>query len=235
MSSQIQSEHAASSWSDILERGRRAADDAQRQHLANEFQTSVESHLSCVSLLLAAARHLLPDGHEKSLVRSAERGIREFRRDVQRRAACLPEYSVNEGGLVAALSEYAEQCSTTFGIPIVFSWAGDGPGLPQNVQLIIFRAAQEAVTNALRHSLASAVSIELTLATDGAGLKVSDDGLGFDATRAETGLGIKMIRECAAEIGAEFAVISRPGYGTQVIMSIAHSMHQPKRQEAAFS
>jgi signal transduction histidine kinase len=233
MNSQIESVHLPLPWSEILERERRAASHAERQYLTNEFQTSVESHLSCVSLLLSAARQLLPNGYEKNLVRSAERGIREFRRDVQRRTECLPHHPVDDHGLVAALSEYAQQCTATFGIPTLFSSTGEDPGLPQNVQLIIFRVAQEAVTNALRHALASAISIELTLATDGAGLKVSDNGTGFDANRTEIGFGIKTMRQWAAEIGAEFTVVSRPGHGTQVVMIIAHSINQPKRRETA--
>jgi signal transduction histidine kinase len=80
------------------------------------------------------------------------------------------------------------------------------------------RIVSEAATNAARHGHASTVTVELTNG-NGYRLRVSDDGTGFDpveVTRTTRGFGMVSMRERAAALGADFAVVARPGSGATV-------------------
>ena len=90
------------------------------------------------------------------------------------------------------------------------------PDLDDDVQLVVYRVAQEALTNVSRHSGAGTVDVSLRRAGNGVELGVTDDGGGFSFERAETGLGIGGMRERALLVGGELTIESRPGEGTTV-------------------
>jgi signal transduction histidine kinase len=202
--------------SEILEKEREAAVSAQQHGLANEFQALVDNHLSCVSLLLAAARLNLREGDEENLLRLAEKGIGDCRRDLRRRTVVLGPRTLNGRDLLSALSLYANDCTEIFGIPVSFSYTGVARSLPDNVQVAIFRITQEAVSNALCRARPTAVAIELTFAEDGVGLKISNNG-----TRTSSEVALKKIQHCASAIGAELAILKPAERGTQVVMTIS--------------
>ena len=97
---------------------------------------------------------------------------------------------------------------------------GDFSGLDDDVQLVVYRVAQEALTNAARHSEAARIAVSLRRSGDGVELEVADDGSGFAFEQSERGLGIGGMRERALLIGAELTIESRPGEGTTVRLSV---------------
>jgi two-component system sensor histidine kinase UhpB len=88
------------------------------------------------------------------------------------------------------------------------------------VQLVVYRVAQEAITNAARHSDADRLEVTLRRSEDGVTLEVVDDGRGFAFEQSERGLGIGGMRERALLIGAELTIESRPGQGTTVRLEV---------------
>jgi signal transduction histidine kinase len=92
--------------------------------------------------------------------------------------------------------------------------------LPATVEEELYRIAQEALNNALKHAHATSVAVRLVVPADSRRLEfeVSDDGCGFDtdAVKGKGGLGLTSIRERADRLGAELSVSSTPGQGTQV-------------------
>jgi two-component system, NarL family, sensor histidine kinase UhpB len=88
------------------------------------------------------------------------------------------------------------------------------------VQLVVYRVAQEALSNAARHSDAERIAVELRRAGDGVELDVSDDGRGFAFEEAERGLGIAGMRERALLLGGDLTIESRPGRGTTVSLRV---------------
>jgi len=92
--------------------------------------------------------------------------------------------------------------------------------LPDKAGQELTRLVQEALTNVRRHAEASHVRVELGLDGVLAYVEVSDDGRGFDAERATTGIGRQSMRHRALELGGEFSVESAPGEGTRVRFSI---------------
>jgi two-component system, NarL family, sensor histidine kinase UhpB len=109
--------------------------------------------------------------------------------------------------------------STHTGIPVHRRVAPDLPQLSADAELVIYRVAQEALTNAARHSGAQHIELSLvrTEQGDAVVLHIADDGRGLHGPE---GGGIRGMRERAILIGADFAILPRLGRGTQVSMVV---------------
>jgi PAS domain S-box-containing protein len=91
--------------------------------------------------------------------------------------------------------------------------------LPANVQVAVYRIAQEALNNIARHAEASQVTVALCCRPDATELRIGDDGRGFNPGNIAPGhLGLSIMRERAEAIGATLQIDSRPGMGTQVVI-----------------
>jgi signal transduction histidine kinase len=99
--------------------------------------------------------------------------------------------------------------------PVTFA-GGSEPSLPTETAEQLFRIAQEAVANAIRHAKAGRVSITLEPVPGGLELRVADDGVGFDAASPSTGQGQRIMAYRAALIGAALHIHPGPGGGTVV-------------------
>jgi signal transduction histidine kinase len=89
--------------------------------------------------------------------------------------------------------------------------------LPAEVQVALYRIAQEALSNAAKHAEASQVDVHFQCDADRATLAIDDDGQGFDVDKIPPGhLGVGIMRERAASVGAELEIESEPGSGSEV-------------------
>jgi len=125
-------------------------------------------------------------------------------------------------GLAESLRRYAALAGRAHGIPVTFT-AGDLPALGPRAEAALYRVAQEALHNALRHAGASGVRVALAKAPSKAGrqvvLEVSDDGHGFVPEAPSGGLGLASMRERAAAAGAALTIRSGKT-GTLVRMTV---------------
>ena len=132
--------------------------------------------------------------------------------------------ALDDLGLSAALSTYAEEWATRSGVKVDFQNAGvDGERLPPAVETAVYRVAQEALTNVQRHARASHVSLVLQRTSQGVVAVVEDDGQGFDpaaASQATGRLGLLGMRERVELVEGHLTVESAPGGGTTVIARI---------------
>jgi signal transduction histidine kinase len=121
-------------------------------------------------------------------------------------------------GLVASLTKHLEVVGRTHGLQVAFAPGPIEPVDP-DVEQALFRIAQEAVTNVVRHAEADHVDVRLSRTDDVVVLEVQDDGRGFDPDgRAVSArrLGLVSMRERATELGGSLELESRPGSGTLV-------------------
>jgi signal transduction histidine kinase len=122
---------------------------------------------------------------------------------------------ITEGGLAGSLRRYALLAGRAHGVKVRFA-AGDLPALGADREAALYRIAQEALHNALRHSGAAEVSVSVCAAARRVTMEVSDQGKGFVPELAAGGRGLPSLRERAAGAGASLVIRSAPGQGTTV-------------------
>ena len=152
---------------------------------------------------------------------------------LHRLATNLRPASLDHLGLVAALRQYVEGLNVEGGPAVEFEPAGsDRWRLPDDVETALYRIAQEALTNAIRHARASRISVLLQRRARGAVLVVSDDGVGFcpEEVAAKGRLGLIGMRERAEAVGGWVAIKTGPGEGTTVTVEVSrvHPHRHPR-------
>jgi two-component system, NarL family, sensor histidine kinase UhpB len=169
-------------------------------------------------LRLEAVREAAPPALEPEL--AATRSLaNQAMQELLSLARQLRPTALDDLGLAAAIGGQLEQVERS-GLAAELRMEGDFSNLEKDVQLVAYRVAQEALTNAARHSEAQRIAVSLRRAGSGVELEVADDGRGFAFDQAERGLGISGMRERALLIGAELTIESRPGRGTTVRLSV---------------
>lgn len=124
-------------------------------------------------------------------------------------------------GLPAALQHLASEAAQASSIEIAAPLHGQSRKLPEVVNTVLFRIAQEALTNIVKHARAGRIEVALAFEPSGdVGLLVTDDGVGFDVEAVQRdprrGLGLRSMRERLDGVGGSLEIESRPGHGTQV-------------------
>jgi signal transduction histidine kinase len=208
---------------DELAHAREAAVLEERRRFADELHDTLASGMQAVVLHIDLARQSLPISRERALdaLEAAERRVRACWDDARRCAAALRPVDLDERGLVAALEEYVARFDGASGAEVTFDACGRVTPLPAEIELMLLRVAQEAVTNALRHAQASTICVRLCFdERAGARLCVSDDGRGFDPSGSRGGSGLLTMRERASRAGATVIVLTSPGHGTEIILRV---------------
>ncbi len=124
-------------------------------------------------------------------------------------------------GLVPALEWLAAEWTRQTGLACEFTCTVDDLALPDDKATTLFRIVQESLTNAARHAQAGWVHVGLRVNEDGLDLRVADNGRGFDMRAEHAGhFGLLGMRERAQRVGAHMDLISAPGAGTQVRVSM---------------
>jgi signal transduction histidine kinase len=193
------------------------AEEAERRRIARELHDRVGQNLSALNINLdivlgrlqdPALRRRLDDS--LALVDATLQSIENVMAEL--RPALLDEY-----GLSAALAWYAEEYVQRTGIPVTVDAFDGAKRLASDTAVALFRIAQEALTNAAKHSSAKRIAVRLESGDGEVALSVSDDGCGFDAAQAPRGRwGMTTMRERAQAAGGRLAVQSSPGKGTTV-------------------
>lgn len=152
---------------------------------------------------------------------SARESVRDALDDLRSLMAGLRPRVLEEQGLVSALQSLAE-APALWGPRVAVSASGLSAGerLPADIEVALFRIAQEAVSNARRHSAASHVTVSLTRDAGSVSLEVVDDGQGFSSDQFRPGFGhgqgLPGIRERVVQLQGELMLCSGEGGGTQL-------------------
>ena len=193
------------------------AQESERQRVARELHDEVGQSLTAVMLQLDRVARFAPDGLREEMAEARE-AARSSLEDVRAIAQRLRPEALDDLGLPSALTALTDRVSERTGVRVETRFASPCPEMTPEGELVCYRIAQEAVTNALRHAEASAVCIALKVADGAVTLTVVDDGTGLDG--AAPGSGIQGMRERALMIGADFEIESSDGAGTKVILRL---------------
>ncbi len=210
----------------LYEQAQQAAVVEERQRLARELHDSVTQALYGMTLYSKAAAGQLSLGHTdkvadhlRELQSTSQEALAEMRLLIYELRPPLLE----EEGLVVALQARLRAVEGRAGLKTAFK-AELEERLPPAIEAGLYRIAQEALNNALKHARARNISVYLSRDPKAGTvhLEVVDDGVGFDSTTARGvgGLGLPAMEERAKELGGQLTVKSRPGEGTRVRVEV---------------
>jgi signal transduction histidine kinase len=212
------------------------AHERERKRIARELHDDTGQALTSILVRL----RLLEKTAEDDAVRRNVGELRELTSNaldsVRRMAVDLRPAALDDLGLVPALHSYADKYSNSWPIEVTFSAEGLKKRLPANVELVLYRIVQEALTNVAKHSGARSVEVRLRRRRNVVTVTVADDGRGFDmrdVTRTEgSGLGLFGMRERLALVGGTVEIQSVPGRGTTIIARVPLHDGQHNHREA---
>jgi PAS domain S-box-containing protein len=206
----------------LLSEARGKAALEERQKLARELHDSVSQALYGISLGVETARELLPDTPERAAEpleyasTLAEAGMTEMRALI---FELRPE-SLEKEGLVAAIEKQAAAVQARHGIRVEATLCEE-PEASLEVKESLYRIAQEALHNTVKHARAANAEVKLEEDPEEITLQISDDGAGFDARGDFPGhLGLNSMRERASRQGGTLEVASEPGRGVRIVARI---------------
>jgi two-component system, NarL family, sensor histidine kinase UhpB len=194
------------------------AQEEERARVARDLHDEVNQSLTGLLLRLEAAREAAPPELEGELAETKALANQAMG-ELLSLARQLRPTALDDLGLAAAIEGQVGRLGGE--IETGLEVDGDFSDLGGDAQLVVYRVAQEALSNAARHSGAGRVDVRLSR-SEGGGvlLEVSDDGRGFAFDESERGLGIGGMRERALLIGANLTIESRPGRGTTVRLAV---------------
>jgi two-component system sensor histidine kinase UhpB len=195
------------------------AQEEERARVARDLHDEVNQSLTGLLLRLEAAREGAPPELEAELAETKALANQAMT-ELLSLARQLRPTALDDLGLAAAIGGQVEQLGHGE-IEARLSVEGDFSDLGDDAQLVVYRVAQEALSNAARHSGAKRVEVRLRRSeSGGVGLEVSDDGCGFAFDESQRGLGIGGMRERTLLVGGELTIESRPGHGTTVRLTV---------------
>jgi two-component system sensor histidine kinase UhpB len=195
------------------ESGRRVlrAQEAERGRIARGLHDEVGQVLTGVLLQLEG------DGRNEE----TKAAVRQALEEVRRIARELRPEMLEHLGLVSALTELSRRFAEQSGLRIERRFADDLPPLSDDVELTVYRVAQESLTNVARHAQASRVEVVLEAGAGSVVLRVVDDGRGMDESAAVNGHGgLRGMREHAVLVGGALAVKRAREGGVEVRLEV---------------
>jgi two-component system nitrate/nitrite sensor histidine kinase NarX len=206
---------------------REAAVAEERSLLARELHDSIAQGLSFLKIQTALLRGALDRGDQAQAARALaelDAGVRESLSDVRELLMHFRTRTHHED-IEPALRTTLRKFEHQTGLATHLALHGQGLPLPPDVQVQVLHVVQEALSNVRKHAGASAVWVDVQRAPRWR-VRVRDDGRGIAAVPAgadETHVGLRIMRERAARIGAEVTVQPAPGGGTEVVLTLPPS------------
>jgi signal transduction histidine kinase len=203
------------------------AQEDERSRIASDIHDDSIQIMAAVALRLEMMGEDLTDPEQHEALADLAARVGKAVSRLRRLIFDLSPRSLESGGLAGAIEAYLGEIAAETG----FRWRVEGDrrdDLSDEVEVILYRIAQEAIRNAQKHAQAGLIAITLGQTEGGTSLRVADDGVGFDpgeALRHLPGhLGLASIRERATMAGGHFTLQSAPGAGCVLEVWIPDSL-----------
>ncbi|MEU3661052.1 HAMP domain-containing sensor histidine kinase [Streptomyces sp. NPDC032940] len=202
------------------------AQEAERRRIAQELHDEVGQSMTAILLVLGRAADDA-DPPLRDELHQAQEITRESLDEVRRLVRRLRPGVLDDLGLISALTSLTHDFATHTGLRVTRRFEADLPALDHETELVLYRVAQESLTNAARHADAERLEVCLGRGDGAVVLTITDDGRGIEA--ATEGAGIRGMRERALLIGAALDITSAPGAGTRIRLTapVPASRKQP--------
>jgi two-component system sensor histidine kinase UhpB len=212
------------------------AQEDERKRIARELHDETAQGLATLLIRLKILERAQTASEMHGQINELRELTAETLEAVRKLAVELRPATLDDLGLVAALEGYTDSYGTRIPVHVAFSAEGfddRDARLPPQVELVLYRVVQEALTNVAKHAVAGEVRVELVRRSDEVIAAVEDDGQGFDVEDMmrlrERGLGLFGMQERLALVGGQLVIDSTPGRGTRIHARV------PSRRDSGFS
>ncbi len=216
----------------LLEKESLNVSEGERERIGRDLHDGVGQVMTGVAMFSRSLRLKLEakDMPEASDATKIENLMNDAVRQMRALAKGLFPMEIEAAGLREALEELASGVETMTEVTCVVAGAPTIPGISAQDAMHLYRIAQEALTNAVRHGQATRIRLELWQDENGCGLRISDDGRGLPESPGG-GMGLRMMRYRAEMIGGTLKVRSAPGNGTVIQCVVEGAGRGPEAKE----
>ncbi len=215
-----------------------AAQEDERKRISRELHDETAQSLTTLLIRLKMLERARNQTELSGQIRDLRELTVETLEAVRKLAIELRPSTLDDLGLLAALEAYTESYSARMPLAVDFAATGfdEEERLPPQVELVLYRVVQEALTNAAKHAAARKVRVTLDRGAYEVVATVQDDGRGFDADDTlrskERGLGLFGMQERMALVRGRLSIHSAPGVGTEIVARVPLESPVPLRGEA---
>ena len=209
----------------VAEEQQRNAIVAERTRFARDIHDTLAQGFTGIMMQLNAAEQRLPGespearAHIEKARELANASLEEARRS-------MAALRIASGSLLDAIAQIGRKLTADSGVPLgtqlETQLEGQPYALPEQCEANLLRIAQEALTNAVRHSGTERISILLAYRTGSVMLEIRDSGRGMSGVEP-SGFGVDGMRERARQIGGEIRILSDPGRGTRIVVTVPNA------------
>ncbi|HET7572157.1 MAG TPA: histidine kinase [Gaiellaceae bacterium] len=204
------------------------AQEQERHRIARNLHDEIGQALTGALLQLERLGRDVPEAL-RGEVAEAQEAVRDGIDEVRRVARELRPVALEDLGLASALVALARSFSQRTGLPVRQRIASSLPPLSEEAEVVVYRVAQESLTNVARHAQADSAELRLERVPGGVILRVADDGRGIDPQELQSGGGLRGMREWALLAGGRLEIRNGSPRGVQVSLRVG----SPDAQRAA--
>lgn len=198
--------------------------EKEKQLLCYDIHDGVVQYVAGALMLLEGHSRKVP-ADEQSALEKAIAGLRRAVAEARRLIRGVRPSVLDDSGIIAGIADLADQ-SAAAGVRVEFRHDLDGR-LPKDLEIALYRIAQEALSNVAAHSGSDRARVELRRSDGRVRLEIEDWGCGFDTSKPRKGnFGVRSMSERARLLGGECSLESEPGSGTRVRVSLPLSEHE---------
>ncbi|MDT8305354.1 MAG: GAF domain-containing protein [Anaerolineae bacterium] len=209
----------------ILSRRLVEIQESERLYIARELHDEAGQALTSLMVSLQLVEQAASDPElVRKHIAEMDRSLQGIIENLHRLAMALRPAALDHLGLEAAVRQNAETMAERYGLTIKVAPFGIDARLPRNVETILYRIVQEALTNVVRHAGASRADIMVKTRRDKIVVMIEDNGVGFDPAQTVEGehIGLLGMRERAETLGGSLAIESTPGKGTTIVAEVPY-------------
>ncbi len=209
-----------------LEREILEISDREQRRIGQDLHDGLGQHLAATELMSQVLEQRLEVQAKEEAAQAAEiaRHVRAAISQTRSLARGLSPVTLESEGLMSALRELAATTEEMFHVNCRFDGAAPVRVRGDAAATHLFRIAQEAVSNAIKHGKAKHIVIQARRFADHAALVITDDGVGFPRKVKKTGMGLRIMHYRAGMIGAALRIEPAPDHGTTVVCAFKHNL-----------
>jgi PAS domain S-box-containing protein len=194
--------------------------EKERREIGKELHDNIGQQLTTIKLFLDLAKSTANET-TLEMVNMALKGVGDAINEIRAMSRSLLPHTLSDLGLVESICELTDSLSRAQLIRIDFNYEDfEEINIPENQKLTLFRIVQEQLNNIAKHAKATNISVTLRSTIQSVLLEIIDDGKGFDKNTVKKGLGFTNIRNRAELFGGKKEIVSSPGQGCYLKVSM---------------